>query len=169
MRDRGETQAIFVYGTLKRGELNHGLVAPFARSISGAWTEGDLFDVGLFPAMVAGTGQVRGEVVRLDPADVEEVVTLLDLLEDCRPDDPAGSLYLRRIVEVVTDDGERERAYAYFYNREHGELPPVETLERVEGGEWGSPSTIEVRSDSSVLEVFGDHVRTFRYDVEQGK
>jgi len=125
-----------VYGTLKRGELNHALLAPYVRSIDTGWADGELFDVGLFPAMVEGSGQVRGEIARLDARDVAPVLNVLDQLEGCYPEDPEGSMYLRRLIEVRTDSGRSEMAYAYFYNRDHRGLPPIETLARVESGEW---------------------------------
>src|SRR6185312_7394342 len=97
--------AFFVYGTLKRGQANYPLIAPYARAVEPAVTRGLLFDHGPFPALVAGEGRVRGELVTLDPADLAVALPLIDRLEDFRPDDPAGSMYRRQVVEVETAAG----------------------------------------------------------------
>src|SRR4051794_36630638 len=124
----------FVYGTLKRGQSNYPLIERFVRAVEPAVTRALLFDHGPFPALVAGEGRVRGELVTLAPADLEVALPLVDRLEDFRPDDPMGSMYLRRIVEVETDGGGRAQAYAYFYNRDHAGLRPAA------GGEWVGPT-----------------------------
>jgi gamma-glutamylaminecyclotransferase len=70
---------IFTYGTLMRGEINHGLLAT-ARFAAEAQTEPcfELFDLGHFPAMSTG-GQtvVRGEVYAVD----DQTLVRLDRLE----------------------------------------------------------------------------------------
>lgn len=147
--------ALFVYGTLKRGQLNFPLLAPHARAIAPATTRGYLHDLGLYPAMSAGEGTVRGELVRLDPADLPAVLAVIDRLEDYRPDDPAGSMYLRRVVAVELADGGWERAHAYFYNRAAAALP------RIAGGEWFPADAPAVGIGDVEREAFDRHVRAF--------
>src|SRR3954463_2314207 len=106
--------AFFVYGTLTRGHANYPLMAPAARAAESATARGLLFDHGPFPALVEGEGRVRGELVTLDPAGLAVALPIVDRLEDFRPADPAGSMYLRRVVEVETAGGGRVPAYAYF-------------------------------------------------------
>jgi gamma-glutamylaminecyclotransferase len=76
---RHKQHLIFTYGTLMRGEINHGLLAT-AHFVAEAHTEPcfELFDLGHFPAMSTG-GQtvVRGEVYAVD----DQTLVRLDRLE----------------------------------------------------------------------------------------
>ena len=151
-----EPRALFVYGTLKRGQLNSSLLAPYQRSVEPAWTRGYLYDLGLFPALVGGEGTVQGEIVRLAVADLARVLPILDQLEDYRPGDAVHSMYLRRAIDVWIASGEHQRAYAYFYNRDHAALP------RVPGGVWFGSGVDHAPSGAAEDEAFRRHVRTFR-------
>jgi len=71
------TQLVFVYGTLKRGQSNH-------HWLSGARWQGEvalaglvLHDLGPFPMAVEGEGTVRGELYAVDAAGLAR----LDVLE----------------------------------------------------------------------------------------
>jgi gamma-glutamylcyclotransferase (GGCT)/AIG2-like uncharacterized protein YtfP len=154
--------AFFVYGTLKRGQANYPLIAPYVRAVEPAVARGQLFDHGPFPALVAGEGRVRGELVALDPADLEAALPIVDRLEDFRPNDPAGSMYLRQVVEVETAGGGRSRAYAYFYNRDPGDLRSVVS------GEWAGPSAGREGDGEGELTAFRAHVRGFLGDSGAG-
>ena len=147
--------AFFVYGTLKRGQSNYPLIAPYVRAVEPAATCGLLFDHGPFPALVAGEGDVLGELVTIDPAGLDEALAIVDRLEDFRPDDPAGSMYLRRVVAVETHGGVRARAYCYFYNRDPAGLGPVPS------GEWTGPSSGPSAAEMGELADFKAHVRGF--------
>jgi gamma-glutamylaminecyclotransferase len=73
---------VFVYGSLRKGEFNHRLLAvPGARLImAGVMTEPgyELRDLGAFPGMVhGGAGAVTGEVYEVDAA----TLAALDRLE----------------------------------------------------------------------------------------
>lgn len=71
---------VFVYGTLRRGEPNHRLLAR-ARFLSAAVTLPGfaLVDLGLYPAMIAGgASAVVGEVYAVDA----RTLARLDILED---------------------------------------------------------------------------------------
>ncbi|WP_460171895.1 gamma-glutamylcyclotransferase family protein [Thermus sp. FJN-A] len=119
-------EAVFVYGTLKRGERNHPLVRPYLHRVLPGRVEGFRlyhFPPGgerpyAYPAMVPGEGRVRGEVLFLDP----EALPLLDALE--------GEEYGRERVRVETPEGVVV-AWAYLYRADLGEaLPfPGETWE----------------------------------------
>lgn len=88
--------AVFVYGTLKQGERNFHVSerAGWLHSERG-WLEGfQLFHIPqrerlsyTYPAMVAGEGQVWGEVQWF--ADLEAALEVLDVLED------EGNEYIR--------------------------------------------------------------------------
>jgi len=74
------TALVFVYGTLLRGEANHGLLAR-ARFVATGRTEAafDLVDLGDYPALVEGGGTiVTGELYEVDAA----TLAALDRLEE---------------------------------------------------------------------------------------
>jgi len=156
-----EPTAFFVYGTLKRGQLNCSLIEPHARRIEHAYVRGQLFDVGLFPALVEGEGTVQGELVHLRAIDMPHLLSVIDRLEDFRPEDPGGSMYVRRIVEVTTASHHLVPAYAYFYNCEHPSLPHPVTLTRLATGEWPADEEPSIEA-SPAFRAFQHHVRTYR-------
>ncbi|MFN8541577.1 MAG: gamma-glutamylcyclotransferase family protein [Thermomicrobiales bacterium] len=147
--------AFFVYGTLKRGQANYPLVAAAVRGVLPATIRGRLYDVGPFPALAEGDETVRGEVLVDEPDGFPRLLTVLVSLEGSVPSDPAGSMYLRRVVAAATDDGREVAAYAYFYNRDPA------GLRHLPGGEWRGPSAAEVAEVSDELTNFGRHVRDF--------
>ena len=87
-------EAVFVYGTLKRGERNHGLVAPYLHRVLPGFVEGfRLYHLPwgphrpyAYPGMVPGEGRVLEE----------------------------GEEYKRVRVRVETEEGPLE-AWAYLY------------------------------------------------------
>lgn len=92
---------LFVYGTLLRGESNHGLLAR-ATFVREAWTPGAYTLVALdgHPGMTAeGDGTVRGEVFDVDEATLAD----LDALEG-HPD-----WYIRSALPLA--DGETVETY----------------------------------------------------------
>lgn len=105
-------ERVFAYGTLKRGERNHPLVAPYLRRVLPGFVEGfHLYHLPrgphrpyAYPAMVPGEGRVYGEVFCL----ASEALPLLDALEE------EGEEYRRVRVRVETEEGPLE-AWAYLY------------------------------------------------------
>ena len=122
-----------VYGTLRRGEPNDGLLAD-AEPLGPALVDGRLFEMPLsaerayaYPSLVRdGPGDVVVELYRLaDPA----MLATLDELEAFDPADEAGSEYVRRLVDVR--DGAVERAWVYVFN---GPLATVGAA--IDDGDW---------------------------------
>lgn len=152
--------SFFFYGTLKRGQANAHLVAPFIMSVEDATIDGLLYDLGEFPALIAGPGRVRGELVTVRRHWHSKILEVLDRLEGFDEADPGSSMYIRRTV-VVDTDGEQTSAYAYFYNTDHPALLPVYELQYLEEGHWAGPSTTHDRPESRQLQEFRAHVRNF--------
>jgi gamma-glutamylaminecyclotransferase len=99
------TTTLFVYGTLKRGLRNHGLLAG-QQFLSEACTlpHYRLYDCGPYPGMVPDQRKgraVRGEIWRIEDA----AFVRLDEFEDVR-------LFVRREIEI---EGASEPVFAYLY------------------------------------------------------
>lgn len=122
----------FVYGTLKEGGYFASAFDEIRVSSEKAILTGyNLFDLGAFPAIKAGTGSVRGEVHRYK--DQKKATELMDHIEGYNKNNEKDSLYLRRAVEVVTESGEIVSAYTYVLNRD---VP--KHVKTVESGSWNT-------------------------------
>lgn len=124
-----EGHAVFVYGTLRKGECRFGI-----DSLVGVLhKEAELknFDMlsinGSFPGLVPGEGTVRGEV------HVFKTFRELDRIEGFSERDLKNSLYLRQTVTVVTREGEME-ASTYVFNEDADTAR--ERYRSVETGDW---------------------------------
>lgn len=105
---------VFVYGTLKRKQVNHvllegvGVVRIRPARLLGA----ELYDIAdpmrpyPYPAVLRGSGQILGELV--DLKDLEDGLLVLDHLE-CE-----GFEYQRKLCWVQVR-GQLERAWVYIY------------------------------------------------------
>lgn len=94
---------VFVYGTLKPGESNYQAYCGdrVATAIE-AYTWGQLYHLNRrgYPAMMAGTGQVRGFLLTFTDGSV---LTSLDQLEDFHPQrSPIDNEYQRQKIPVFS-------------------------------------------------------------------
>ena len=106
----------------------HADIEPWIGFVAGGSVRGALFDLGPYPALVAGDGAVRGEVYAcLDPA---RLLPRIDALEHYDPRRPRGGEYRREEMAARLDDGRRLPVWAYVYNR------PLGRAARVAGGDY---------------------------------
>jgi gamma-glutamylcyclotransferase (GGCT)/AIG2-like uncharacterized protein YtfP len=125
--------ALAVYGTLRRGQRNHPLLAD-AHFLGAGRIRGTLHDVPRapyrpypYPALVS---EPRGNVtVELYALTGAEMLARIDALERYDPTDVEGSQYAR--VEVDVHGGPVDRAWAYVYRG-----PKEELGEPIQGGDW---------------------------------
>jgi gamma-glutamylcyclotransferase (GGCT)/AIG2-like uncharacterized protein YtfP len=107
-------QLLFVYGTLMRGYALHPVLARGATLVGEGRTPGVLLDLGAYPGLVEGAGRVKGEVYRLDDA---ELLVTLDVEE--------GYNFERRRTTVTLTDGRRVRAWFYRYRGPRERAVPI--------------------------------------------
>lgn len=100
------TSIIFVYGTLKTGYGNHRLLLDSNYMGEGKIIGYDLYDLGSFPGIIGGTGEVLGEIYEIDQYTLKKV----DMLE------AEGFLYSRVPVEVFQNE-KIIKADAYVFKR----------------------------------------------------
>lgn len=116
---------IFFYGTLMRGFAlrERAGIEPWVRFVGHGAVRGALFDLGPYPALVAGRGTVRGEVYRcLDPG---RLLLRADALEHFDPVRPRAGEYRREAMPARLDDGRTLAVWAYVYNRPLGAADPL--------------------------------------------
>lgn len=89
-----------------------------------------LFDLGIYPAAipVEDNSVVWGEVY--ETSDPAVVLGVLDEIEGYRPEEPSRSLYLRMLADVALEQGQAEKAWAYFYNA------PLGSAQRIPSGDY---------------------------------
>ena len=105
---------LFVYGTLKSSENNHNRIfAGYDIKITPAWTYGELYDLGWYPALTSGENKVYGELIEFDDP---EILMKIDMLEGYRGKESSFNFYERREIQVFTDK-EEFTAWAYFLRK----------------------------------------------------
>ncbi len=119
-------ELIAVYGSLMTGmggceELGIGDALRF---VSPCEIHGRLFDLGDYPGLLLDSGIVHGELCEI--AD-SAVLQRLDAFELYDPDDPNGSLYIRRRVRLAQPDCD---AWLYEFNRD------VSGKASIPSGDW---------------------------------
>ncbi|MFC5721675.1 gamma-glutamylcyclotransferase family protein [Streptomyces gamaensis] len=128
---------VFVYGTLRPGQGNHGryLAGRTAAEEPAVLRGAVLYEGPGFPyAVEEPGGEVHGELVTLDPERWRTLLAALDALEDYVPG-RARNHYVRVERPVVRGDGVTVRAWVYVAAR-----PLARRLAalgvRVPGGSW---------------------------------
>jgi gamma-glutamylcyclotransferase (GGCT)/AIG2-like uncharacterized protein YtfP len=114
------------YGLLRPGA--HGLdrlrLRARVRPLGPCRIPGRLIDLGGHPALVAGPGEVAGDLLALEDAAAGAV---LDAFEDFDRADPAGSIYRRARLRLLRPP---VHAWVYLWNGAPDAGPPIP------GGDW---------------------------------
>jgi gamma-glutamylcyclotransferase (GGCT)/AIG2-like uncharacterized protein YtfP len=117
------THHLFVYGTLRPGDVRWRILEPFVADDGAADTAaGDVYDTGLhYPAAIfGGSGTIVGRTYELRTDRIDEALAVLDYEEDT-----VAGLYQR--VRVMTGRGTDAWAYAYGTGLD---------LTRIPSGDW---------------------------------
>ncbi len=101
---------LFVYGTLLRG-LSRAQMLRESRFLGPALASGQLFDLGTYPALCPGPGQVVGELYTVDADTLQRI----DRVEGFDPRHPKASLYHRVVLPVRPFFCQLHAAAAYLY------------------------------------------------------
>ncbi len=118
---------VFVYGTLRRGGRWHSFMTSHGATLHGpVVVRGKLLDLGSYPGLVHGEGEVHGEVwSHPRPA---ALLADLDELEDFAGYGRDGSMYRRIIIHTSLG-----LAWTYLL------LDSSAACGEVEGGDWMRP------------------------------
>lgn len=104
---------IFVYGTLKRGEVREQMWPHAPAEVREATLQAALFDLGPYPAITDGNNQVAGELWHVTAEHMDATLAALDEIE-CYGQGGVD-LYVRRVVTCRDAAGEEHSAWTYFY------------------------------------------------------
>lgn len=106
---------IFVYGTLKRGQVNHAVIAPYIVLLEPATISGSLFHLpqGYPMLLCSGMGTVIGELIGVTDEQAPKVLAVLDALEDYYGAGHPDNEYERIRVKVDQRTGESREAWSY--------------------------------------------------------
>lgn len=132
MKMKQNQHFVFVYGTLRKHERNHGLLSSSGCIASQCWITGRLVDTGYgFPAVLLDEGgRVYGELYKVSESTLEQ----LDRLEGYSG--PGKSNHYERAQMEVRTDVSTETAFVYYYKQNEG-------YEWIESGDWKCHNLLE--------------------------
>lgn len=131
----------FVYGSLRRGHLYHGLISDAVRATRPAvLPDAVMYDAGDYPyAILGGGGLVHGELVEVGEEDYPAALKALDRLEEyAGPGHPANDY--DRLALTVLPEGDRP-VPAWVYITSPAREERVRAMPLVPGGDWASHVT----------------------------
>lgn len=111
---------LFVYGSLRRGFQHpaYGYISRYFQLCSPATVQGQLFDMGDYPAAVpGGEGLIIGELYECArPEEFNYAIAQLDDYEGVCPENGETPLYRRDTAQIILPDNSRTTAWIYWYN-----------------------------------------------------
>ena len=125
----------FVYGTLRAGQTNAGLLrGAIARARGARLCGAQMFDLGPYPMIIEAEAQheIWGELIEIEAGKYEAILRSLDRLEGvngANPENP-DALY-RRLQRWVSVENEPTEAWVYF-----GRESVARSGRIIEGGDW---------------------------------
>ncbi|MBE9099762.1 gamma-glutamylcyclotransferase family protein [Vacuolonema iberomarrocanum] len=128
---------VFVYGTLKPGEINYRLLCEgkINRAIP-AIAHGNLYALPAgYPAVTPGTGEVHGYVLEFGSL---ALLAELDALEDYEPQRPAEANDYNRIKIEVMDENRQSLGLVWFYQMSSERVEAMGGIQ-IKDGIWRSP------------------------------
>ena len=105
---------MFVYGTLKSGQWRGKCWTIAPLDIRPAWTLGELYDTGPYPALIEGQDCIRGELWSYNHEAMERIRSVLDEIEGTNQVASVNE-YDRVPITTYLVNGESLMAEAYFY------------------------------------------------------
>lgn len=128
------TNRVFVYGSLSEGMVHFDRIASAILSSKKGKVTGAAYQlrVGYPVVLKEGEQQISGTIVELQSVDL--MIPLLDTFYGFSTFDPAKSLHMRELVNVMTEDGELKDCWIYYLNPK--KLPSTATL--IVDGDWES-------------------------------
>lgn len=119
-------EAVFVYGTLRRGGSNHFRMERAEFEGTGR-IAGKIFRIDWYPALVCGgEGTVKGELYRVCTDHLRE----LDVFEGIVEGEGEAREYRRVAVEVTLDSGQKESAWVWEW------IGRLDGAEPLDGEDW---------------------------------
>jgi len=123
---------VFVYGTLRPGQPNYGLLHGFTvTEVPARVVHLDLFALPFYPMALAGSGIVLGDLLFLAPFVYHDLIMRLDELEGWFPELP--DCQFRRVqCRAITQAQAEHDAWTYLGNRAYLGAEPA----LIDHGDW---------------------------------
>lgn len=123
--------SVFAYGTLKSGQCRERCWPSRPIGVAKAWTLGELYDTGPYPALFPGSDRVAGELWTFSVTAIETVLAELDEVEEYATGCEATNLYNREVVQCTDEQGRIRLAYTYIYARSDEKRGLLRVMPRV--------------------------------------
>jgi gamma-glutamylcyclotransferase (GGCT)/AIG2-like uncharacterized protein YtfP len=109
---------VFVYGTLRHGQLNYHLLdGKTVSKLPASIADAALYALPEYPMLTDGTSVVRGELMTLDPHQYRSILSSLDSLEGYVPGNPIDQNTYNRLERTAQlENGSPVRAWVYLGN-----------------------------------------------------
>jgi len=130
---------VFVYGTLQRNQCRGNLWPREPLHIHWGYVRGRLYDLGDYPALRSDdedldSDWIQGEIWTFDPADIEETLQELDIIEETnQPGLP--NLYDRCLVRAFGSLAATDSVLAWAY--QYSNASALTSALRVKSGRQG--------------------------------
>ncbi len=122
----GMCNHIFVYGTLRQGEERESSMKQGRKKNPEIGKiRGKLVDLGNYPGLIDGEGEVVGEIHSYE--DIDSALNRLDFIEGFRKHGSQNNLFERVICDVITKD-KVFQAWTYRWNDSNGKI--------IDSGDW---------------------------------